>query len=58
MFTIFPWSFNVTVKSQNEVPIFSLFQSWKWLFYSSLSTECSYMVFEGFQIEFHADLKN
>ena len=23
-----------------------------------LSTECSYMVFKGFQIEFHAELKN
>ena len=27
-------------------------------FHSCLSTESSYMVFEGFQIEFHAELKN
>ena len=27
-------------------------------FYSSLSTECSFMVFGDFQIEFHAELKN
>ena len=27
-------------------------------FYSYLSKECSYMVFKGFQIEFHAKCKN
>ena len=27
-------------------------------FHSCLSTECSYMVFKGYQIEFHAELKN
>ena len=27
-------------------------------FHSCLSTECSYMVFKSFQIEFHAELMN
>ena len=27
-------------------------------FHSCLSTECSYLVFKGFQIEFHAELMN
>ena len=27
-------------------------------FHSCLSTECSYLVFKGFPIEFHAKLKN
>ena len=27
-------------------------------FHSELSTECSYLVFKGFPIEFHAELKN
>ena len=30
MFTIFLWRFNVTVTSQNDVPIFSLFKARKW----------------------------
>ena len=29
MFTIFPWRFNVTVTSQSDVPIFSLFKAKK-----------------------------
>ena len=27
-------------------------------FYSCLSTDCLYIVFGGFQIEFHAEIKN
>ena len=27
-------------------------------FHSCLSSECSYLVFKGFPIEFHAELKN
>ena len=27
-------------------------------FHSCLSTECSYVAFKGFKIEFHAELKN
>ena len=37
--------------TRNEVKHSMAFHSW-------LLTECSYLVFKGFQIEFHAELKN
>ena len=37
MFTIFLWRFKVTVTSQSDVPIFSLFEAWKWSVMNSMN---------------------
>ena len=43
---------------QKKTNIFTPGTKLSMAFYSCLSTECSYLVFKGFPIEFRAELKN
>ena len=43
---------------QNQNLYFALETKLSMAFHSCLSTECSYLVFQDFPIEFHAEIKN